>query len=149
MTDEEAADVAALIGSLWGVERGDNWVAFYGAAIAELSQEAALRAVRTLFATERFCPTPQEVIDVVAGTTDDLAHGALGVLRMDLRYGNDPGPIARRAAQEVWGSLDGVPLDGPVSRQQTEAFVAAWRAAHLTTFHAQGALPAPTRELPA
>jgi hypothetical protein len=149
VTDEQAAEVAALIGSLWGVDRGETWVAFYGAAIAELAQEDALRAVRSLFATERFCPTPQEVIDVVAGTTDDLAHAALGVLRRDLRAGLDPGPVARRAAQEVWGGLDGVPLDGPVSRQQTDAFVHAWRTAHLSTFHAQGALPIPTRELPA
>lgn len=128
MTDDEAAEVASLIAELWGVDRGGRWAAFYGAAIADLTMEQALTATKSLFATERFCPTPQHLVDTALGQSGEKALEALGALRSALQSGNTAiaGP-ARRAALSVWGTLDGVPLSGPIPRHSTEAFIDAWR----------------------
>ncbi len=127
MRNEEATHLAELVAELWGVDRGPNWTAFYAATIADLPTEATLAAIKALFATERFCPTPQQVVATVTGTTDNDAMYALDDMRSALRANAPIDPAARRAAIAVWGTIDGIPLHDRVPAGDLTRFSAEWR----------------------
>lgn len=72
MTPQEAVRVATLIGELWPNTALDNTrKAFYANALTVIpASEMAVKAVHDLFVTERFQPTPGQVIDLALGLDD-------------------------------------------------------------------------------
>ncbi len=75
MTPEEAVKVASLVGELWPATPLDGTrKAFYANALTSIPViDMAIKAVHELFVTERFQPTPGEVIDLALGVNEQAA----------------------------------------------------------------------------
>lgn len=74
MTPEDAVRVATLVGELWPATQLDaTRKAFYANALTIIpTADLAIKAVNKLFVTERFQPTPGQIIDD-ALALDDLS----------------------------------------------------------------------------
>jgi hypothetical protein len=125
VTDAEAAELAALVDSLWNVGRGDTWRAFYGNAIADLDYTDALRAITELFATEAFAPVAAKVVHLALGVDDAAAQLAFSATAEALAVDGPLDGVCRRAWIDAFGAL--APLDGPAYGRQVDAFVRSWR----------------------
>lgn len=146
MTTEEAEALTRQIATVWGVDRGDTWIALYAAHLKPLDHTDALRALMALFGRCQFCPTPQQFVEEAAGLTTEDAHTALAEARMAMVRNQALDGAARRALLDVFGSMAGVPLDGPLSRQQADMFSAAWRRHRTAEIQGDMALPEATRK---
>lgn len=125
MTDEQAAELAALVDQLWNVGRGEVWQAFYGNAIADLDYDDALRAITELFAAEPFAPVAIKVVHRAEGVDDEAAQVAFSATAEALAVNDAVDGVCRRAWIDAFGAL--APLTGPASGRQVDAFVDSWR----------------------
>lgn len=138
MTPEEAVKVAGLIADLWPrPELTGRRLAFYATALTGIpTMDAGVRAVNDLFVSERFQPTPGDVIDsaldvdgsaddqwqrVVAAASDIAARRKVGVM---------PDPVALAVVRRLCGSLSDVPVQYRGDREKVRAeFLPAYRKA--------------------
>ncbi len=118
MTPEEAVKVAALVADLWPrPELTGRRLAFFATALTGIpTMDAGVRAVNDLFVSERWQPTPGDVIDAaldVDGAADDqwqLVVAAASDIAHRRAVGSMPDKVAMGVVRRLCGSLSDVPV---------------------------------------
>ena len=138
MTPEEAVKVAALVAELWPrPELTGRRLAFFATALTGVpTLDAGIRAVNELFISERWQPTPGDVIDAaldVDGAADDqwqLVVAASSDIAHRRSVGVMPDRIAMNVVRRLCGSLSDVPVALVREREKTRVeFLPAYRKA--------------------
>ncbi len=129
--------MAELVGQLWpSPSLNGERLAFYASALTVIPESgAAIRTVNDLFVTERWQPTPGDVIDRAMRLDAEalrewhkIAIGASDAQhRRPVQVALDP--LAAAALRQVCGSLIDVPLErGPRLDKVRERFIAEYVA---------------------
>jgi hypothetical protein len=120
VTPEEAVKVASLIGELWPqADMTGTRKTFYANALTTIDRpDAAIRAVNQLFVTQRWQPTPADVIDLAIGSRSQadqqwraIVDSASQAQSRTPITGPTPDRVASRIVYELCGGLQGVPVD--------------------------------------